>query len=292
MERATEAHRSAVICALIGLVGTFVGFAGFWQLGGSTMHGWLFAGLIVNCAALAILHARRESPSRALSNALFLIILVPAVANAWLLDQARADHSARWVPYEPNKLSMLTLAMIAPPGWATGLAGIGMFMGSALVHDRLISDAVRARMAAGEPYGIIAYGAFSIVLLGFKQRGHGMREELARARSEKLALERVARVAIALRDLANTPVQTLELVRHELMKDAPWLHVHQERMGRALAQLRKLNDVLMQYQNAVTWDVKGHAFEEELAPPPAATDGSGPADAARSRAPPAPRRPA
>jgi hypothetical protein len=291
MERATEAHRSAVICALVGLVGTFIGFAGFWQLGGAGLHRALFAGLITNCAALWVLQARRHSPSRALSNALFLLVLVPAVLIAWKVDEGRAASSARWVPFEPNKLSALTIAMIAPPGWATGLAGIGMFVGSALIHNCLVSEAVRARMAAGEPYGILAYGAFSLVLLGFKQRGHGMRDELARARAEKLALERVARVAIALRDLANTPVQTLELVRHELMLDAPWLHVQQQRMGRALAQLRKLNDVLMQYQNAVNWDDKGHAFEDELAPPPS-TSGDGPAAAARSRAPPAPRRPA
>jgi hypothetical protein len=117
-----------------------------------------------------------------------------------------------------------------------------------------------------------------------------MREELERARLEKLALERVARVAIALRDLANTPVQTLELVRQELRRDAPELAVYEARMGRALEQLRKLNEILMQYQRAVTWDDQGHAFEGELAAPFGATAAAGRGAEAPRPAPRAPPR--
>ncbi len=42
---------------------------------------------------------------------------------------------------------------------------------------------------------------------------------------------------MALRDLANTPVQTLELVRQKLLTDDPQLGVQTERMGRALERL-------------------------------------------------------
>jgi hypothetical protein len=292
MDRATEAHRSAVICALIGVVGTALGVVGFWGFSGTSLRAVQGVGILVSTTALVVLRSRRPPYSRSSSNALFLVVLLPTIVMVWMVDDARALHSARWVPYEPNKLSALTLAMIAPPGWATGIAGILMFVGSAVVHQLWFSDAFHAHEAAGEPFGIIAYGVFALLLLGFRQRGHAMREELARARSERLALERVARVAITLRDLANSPVQTLELVRQELIHDAPQLRVHQQRMGRALQQLRKLNEVLMRYQDAVPWDAQGHAFEDELFAPWRATAEGGSADAAQSRAPPTRRRPA
>ena len=103
------------------------------------------------------------------------------------------------------------------------MVAILLFVGSALLHHVMLADALRARMSAGEPFGIIAYGVFALVVLGFKQRAYALRGELEHERSEKLALERVARVSLALRDLANTPVQTLELVRQRLLTDNPQL---------------------------------------------------------------------
>jgi hypothetical protein len=287
MDRASEAHRSAAICALIGVVGTAIGTVGYWPVSTIAVRLVQALGLLVSGTALSILQTRRQPYSQTLSKALFLIVLVPTVAMIWMVDDAVAAHSSYWVPFEPSKLSVLTLAIIAPPGWTTGLLGILLFIVSALLHQLLFPSVLRAHEATSEPFGILAYGTFSLLLLGFRQRGLAMREELARARAERLALERLARVAIALRDLANSPVQTLELVRQELLIVAPELRVHTDRMRRALAQLRRLNEVLAPYEPAVSWEDRGHAFEDELAPP-FAKDEAGPGGAARSRGPPGP----
>ena len=293
MDRATEAHRAAVVCALLGVVGTAIGALGYWSFSGTSLRLVQAAGILVSGASLLALRANR-TPSVVFANAVFLLVLVPTVMMVWMADDAVAAQSARWVPYEPNKLSVLTLAVIAPPGWATGVVAILMFVGSAVLHQLVFASAFRAVAATREPFGVIAYGVFALVLLGFRQRGHAMREELARARAEKLALERIARVAMALRDLANTPVQTLELVRQHLLLYAPELRVQTDRMRRALAHLRRLNDLLVPYEDAMKWDGRGRAFTEELdrtggPPAKAAADPEG---AARSRAPPGPRPPA
>ena len=128
----------------------------------------------------------------------------------------------------------------------------------------MLAEALRARMAAGEPIGVIAYGAFALVVLGFKQRGYALRGELEHERSDKLALERVARVSLALRDLANTPVQTLELVRQQLLTKNPQLRLQTERMGRALERLRGLNDILEPYQSSVIWEGEITTVEREI----------------------------
>ena len=259
-----DAHRSAVVCALLGLVGTFMGVVGFWRISGLWLRVVQGLGLLTSGSVLWALYARMPPYSRRRSNAAFLLVLLPTVVMAWMVDEARAAHSTYWVPYEPNKLSALTLGIVAPPGWSTGIVAILLFVGSALLHHLMLAETLRARMSAGEPFGIIAYGAFALVLLGFRQRSYVLHGELQHARSEKVALERVARVAMALRDLANTPVQTLELVRQKLIIDEPHLHLQTERMGRALERLRRLNDLLGPYQAAVVWDDEGRALEREI----------------------------
>jgi hypothetical protein len=153
---ASEANRSAVACALIGVVGTLIVTVGFWSISGPDLRLAQGIGLLINAAGLLVLRWPRFQRSTALSNAVFLLVLVPTVTMVWLLDDTRAAHSARWVPYEPNKLSVLTMAMIAPPGWSIGIIGIVMFVGTALVHHVTLAETLRARMTVGEPVGIMA----------------------------------------------------------------------------------------------------------------------------------------
>jgi hypothetical protein len=262
VDDAAEAHRAAVISALLGVVGTAMSIAGFWRISGPGLRIVQAVGILTSGSVYLWLRSGDLAFSRRQSNALFLVVLVPTVVMTWLVDDARAAHHQSWVPYEPNKLSALTLAIIAPPGWPTGVVGILMFVGSALVRHFSWPDAVRPRISAGEPFGIIAYGVFALFVLGFKQRSNILRAELEHARAEKVALERLARVSIALRDLANTPVQTLELVRQRLRAGEPQVELQTERMGRALERLQRLNDILAPYQSAVVWNEDGPTQRE------------------------------
>jgi hypothetical protein len=262
MDDAAEAHRAAVISALLGVVGTAMSVLAFWRVSGPALRTVQAIGILLSGTVYLWLRSRDLTFSRRQSNALFLLVLVPTVVMTWLVDDARAAHHESWVPYEPNKLSALTLAIIAPPGGRTGVVGILMFVGSALLRHFTWPDAVRPRISAGEPFGIIAYGVFALVLLGFKQRGNTLRAELEHARAEKVALERLARVSMSLRDLANTPVQTLELVRQRLLSGDPQLGRQTERMGRALERLQRLNDILAPYQSAVVWNDDGPTQRE------------------------------
>jgi hypothetical protein len=259
---ASEAHRAAVAAAVLGVLGALNSILGYWRISGTVMHVVTVAELVGSCVALAVLRLRRALPSTALSNIIFLLLLVPAAMMMWLIDEVRIGQGVSWVPYEPNKLGALTIAIIAPPRWWTGVAGILLFIGSAAVHHVLLPPAVRVHMVVGEPTGIIAYGTFSLVLLWFRRRSYTLGVQLEQTRSEKLALSQLARVAMSLRDLANTPLQTLELVRRALLTRAPDLPKQAQRMEHALSRLRGLNDVLVPYQAQVP--------PEDLPRPPAA----------------------
>lgn len=264
MDDAAEAQRAAVVAAVLGVIGTGISVFGFWSISGPHLRAVQALGIVTSSGALWLLRSLRPPTSRTTSHLLFLLVLLPTVVMTWMVDDARAARGAFWVPYEPNKLSVLTLAIISPPGWPIGMIAILLFLGSAVLHHMMLADEIRARMSAGEPFGIIAYSVFALVMLGFRQRAYTLRSELEHERSDKLTLERVARVSLALRDLANTPVQTLELVRQRLLTDDPQLLLQTERMGRALERLRRLNDILEPYQSSVIWEGEITTVEREI----------------------------
>jgi hypothetical protein len=244
---AAEAHRAAVAAALVGVVGTALSIVGYWNMPGARTVG--VAGLLLNVGALIALHANRVRRSAAASIALFLVGLPPLVVMLWIIDAQRALQDVRWVPYEGHKLAALVIAMIAPPRWWVGLLAILAIVGTAVVHHAVLPPAARAHMVAGEPLGIFVFGSISLVLLAIMQRSRSLRVQLEHARSERLALSRLAHVAVSLRDLANTPLQTMELVRSALLTEGVDVREQARRLGNALARLKRLNDVLGPYQD-------------------------------------------
>jgi len=255
-DRVADATRSAAISGVLGIVGTAVFSLSVWHPSPAFRIAQV-VGFVLNGAVLAILWFRRARPSAALACTLFTLTVLPALVLVWLANEAYATRSPRWVPYEPDKLSVMALAMIAPPGWWSGIAAIGAFLAAALIHYRTMDETLRLHMVGGEPVGIIAYCLFAFLLLTFRQHGLKLQAELARAQSEKLVLESVARFAMSLRDLANSPVQTLELIRHALPAGDPRLGALERHMGHALDRLRQLNEVLVRYQHAITWEDAG-----------------------------------
>jgi hypothetical protein len=243
-----------MILAVLGVVGSVISTVAYWRISPPQTRIVQGLTLLTSSAVICVLHVRRSRPSAALADALFLLVLPPAAAMMWAMDAVRALQGAHWVPYEPNKLGALTVAIIAPPHWWTGLVAILLFVGSALVHHALMPEAIRGHMVSGEPLGIIAYGSFALVLLVFRQRSQALREALESARAEKLALARLARVALSLRDLANTPLQTLELVRRALLTARPVLTTQAHRMAHALERLKRLDDILRPYEDTVACD--------------------------------------
>jgi hypothetical protein len=247
--------------AVLGVVGTVLLMLAFPNL--NAPHLRLSESLVLAVSASILLLAvlRRRPPRLAAGNALFLASLVPTVALVWLIDDGRAAEGLRWVPYEPTKLSALTLALLAPPSLWVGAIAILMFVGSGLAHHLVLSDAIRARMASAEPWALISYGVFALVLLGFRYRRRELQAELEHERADRLALERVADVALALRDLANTPVQTIELIRHELSAHDERTAVLAGHMHNALDQLSRLSSLLSRYAQAVSWNTRSASFD-------------------------------
>jgi hypothetical protein len=264
------------MAAVVGVVGTVIGLLAFSHTRAPGLHGTQLFNLAFQSALVLAMIVHRRPPRVAAGNAIFLLSLVPTAVMVWLIDTGRAAEGLRWVPYEPTKLSAVYLALIAPPTLWVGATAILMFIGSGFAHHVVLGDAIRGRMASVEPWGLIAYGAFALVLLLFQHRRHVLQLELEHERSERLALEKIADVALALRDLANTPTQTIELIRHELSRHDERTAVLAQHMRRSLDQLVRLSELLSRYAHAVTWTRRPTSFD-------AATEAASLLDRRRSR---------
>jgi hypothetical protein len=247
--RALRAHRVAVVTAGLTILATGLMFLSWRHLPAHPIRDLQVAALIAAGASLVVLWMSRAAPSARVAQGTMLFVLAPACAYFWFNDSLRAAQGACWVPFEGNKVTALACALLAPPSVAVSLVIIGV-AASALVHFALMSDAAKATMAAGEPFTTLAYTGIAVAILVYRLRSIELEDEVLQAHAESALMQEVALISLAIRDLTNTPVQTLEVLRGLLLKPGANLPVIEARMSRALDRLRDLGGLLSKYETA------------------------------------------
>ena len=108
----------------------------------------------------------------------------------------------------------------------------------------------------GEPWITVVYAAIAVAIQILRSQVKGETRRLERARAEALALARMARVVLIIRDRSNTPVQTLELGIRLLSarcegRDRALL----ELLQRSTSRLRELSELLPAVDRTdLSWD--------------------------------------
>jgi len=202
---------------------------------------------LVGLAVLAVLLATRRRPRPGLGTAAFLINAAAVVFALVMTHPYYAAAPRPWRPFEANKLGALTAALLAPSRWA-GILAIAGYVGSAVIQYGLYPGNAHERLSVTEPWATVAYGAFSCGLLAYRLRSLALARTVARSRAEAAVLQRLARASLTLRDLANTPLQTLELSVALLRRKGEELTPVVARMERALERLHALGRALSQYE--------------------------------------------
>jgi hypothetical protein len=175
----------------------------------------------------------------------------------WFSNEQYAAEASRWVPFQANKLGVLTVGLLTPELWV-GLASIAAYALSAVVQWQLFDPEVHARAAVGEPIAMLAYTLFGVGVLIQASRRFRMEQDLLRVQHEAASLERLARTLLAVRDYANTPLQTLVMTTELLSAKHPELSTELQLQERALNRLRRLSTLLAPYESQVQW-TKGDA---------------------------------
>lgn len=234
--------------ALLNIVGMPLD-AALWWTAYRTAPVWHFASIGFSAALLVYLLVARRARRLATIGAVTFVANNAAIVVALWQDATMAALSpGPWVPFQPQKLGALAVALLAPTRVWSGALSIALFVGSAVLRWGLFSPAHRAR-APAEPWAILAFGTFAAGIYAYRVYTQRKEQRMAEALGEARISERLSRIVLALQDLANTPLQTLELTSALLAHRgaSPALIA---RMQRSLARLRDLNRLMAHHSPA------------------------------------------
>jgi hypothetical protein len=121
---------------------------------------------LVALMLLAMLFIRRKTPSVKWASIVFSVNTAAVVTALLSTNLQYATSGQNWEPFQASKLGCLVAAMVAP-GFSVGLLSIFAFSAGALLQFELVFPPdVKAGVAAGEPWPILAFGLGGVLALG------------------------------------------------------------------------------------------------------------------------------
>lgn len=259
-ERPLDAWQASFTLAIVSLVAGVVAGVVAYRLFGAVPWHDAQAGVTAALAIALLLPrgARRRSYYLAIFAALTASQLAMVTGNQLLPGSA-------W-PFPPligHKLLLFGVAILAV-STRLGLALIALIAASAVALASLLPVPPRFELST-----TLAISLGAVALLLHRARARRLeRDSLARDRARATA-HHMAGTLLALRDLANTPLQTLQLSSELLSRRYPDDPTCQA-MQRALDQLGRLNDLLATEEERLglegggrEWSDGGASFDAE-----------------------------
>jgi hypothetical protein len=252
--------RATVVAVTLNLIGMPLELVILRQHPGMPMWPPL-ASMAAAGVLLAILLARRQTCSRACIDAVFLLNLAAILATLLLIARYPGVDST-WKPFQEFELGMVSCAILAPELWV-GLVGISAYALSSLFLLSTIDP--HHAQSVGEPWATIGFVTFSAILLGYRLKQALLERKMLVERVRLEATARLANVLLAVRDLSNTPLQTIALAADLARTRHPDLAPIMDRIDRSIARMRDLDQTLRQHEHAVKWSDEASLDAKELA---------------------------
>lgn len=197
--------------------------------------------LIAAGVALAMTRGRRWSP-RACDIA-FVIATMPFLVGMWLPQTHDLQSNEFLEPMLAHHFLLLGIAVVAP-SWRSGAAMIALFTAHAIALWQVLSSAGSSPSLDREPWFSLVFAVFAMMLLFTRERRRKLEQRLANAEARAVMLARVSKMLLALRDRANTPLQTLEVAISMLEQG--------DDSRATLSMLRRALDRLVAVQRAIS----------------------------------------
>lgn len=84
---------------------------------------------------------------------------------------------------------------------------------------------------------------------------------MTKVKAERRALDDLARIFLGLRDLTNTPIQSIELTSRLLETEHLTPIEGAQHLERSLIRLRELSQILTSYERDVNWEETRPSFD-------------------------------
>ena len=212
-------------------------------------------------ALLATLVSMRRAPHTRFALAAWFfgmlpfLVMLPVLGHRW-----DATHRS-WEPLFREKLALFMVAALAPPRAWLGVAGVGLVLGTVAIECWPLDLRHSPYFWPREPWRTFVYGAMASAIAWKRGRDLEREQALLLRQQEALVLERLARVALAVHDMTNTPLQTLVVSAAILERDPAQSAQVAAGMVRAVEKLKTLNDALSTYQSQVEWRPGDESFD-------------------------------
>jgi hypothetical protein len=228
-------------------------------LGGAPVGPAIASGIFA-AVSVAILLAYRRTATPRVCGLAFLANTANIVLTLWSSSSSRSVLAGLWTPFSASTLGVITLALLAPDLW-TGLLSIVALVVLGVAKYATLSVAARAYLRLHQPWIVLTHGALALALLMYRVRSLALEQRYWTEHSERMALERLARRLIAMRDLANTPRQTILFSAALLRARRPELEEIIVRIEHALQRLEALDRVLDVNAADVEWQRGEESFD-------------------------------
>ncbi|AKF02937.1 hypothetical protein [Sandaracinus amylolyticus] len=207
---------------------------------------------VVGAMLLVVALVRRPHWSAQLASSLFVLNSAAIALALFVRDPYYAAYAEHWIPFQGSKLCCVIVAVLAPRLWAGVLATL-LHAGSSVLAFELLPAAIREDVAFGEPWVTIGFGVLTAAVLAHRLRRESLEQELLRAQTEAAAAQHLARTVLAIRHLANTPVQTIAIISALLAQRHPSERSLIARQERAVEKLRRIDELLVRYDRELEW---------------------------------------
>jgi hypothetical protein len=254
-ERERSTWRVAMFGVVLNIMGLAIGVPEFYKM---PPAGILYLSGAVSLLLGALLYLERRAPTMWLGNAVMLVnnffILIAIWQTSEFIWRNAGDIGPGVSVY---RLGALTAALLCPPSFWVGLVSIVAFLTTQFVQIALLPGP----LPPAEPWVTTLYGCFAIGLLLYRRHAAQLDREAIRSHAEAVALERIARKFLAVRDLANTPLQTLMITTGLLRQQPGQAAEIVPRMDRNLERLRQLMQTLASYETDLKWRPGDESFD-------------------------------
>jgi len=254
--------RSAVTTSVLaGLFATLAPSFGLVNFAGTSGAFVVSRAIVVALSAvfLAVLFRQRGRPRLRVARWAFVLPTIPVLVMYWYLDR---DRAAQGLPVElfarPLAASM-AFAILTPPRPTISLVAIAIFTFENLVM--FWAHRHNGPIQGWQPWSNL-FAALGLVLLTL-YRAHRQRQEVAILveAEEARGLQRLVAAYRAVRDLVNTPLQTLWVSASLLSARYPDAAEVTAKMERSVQRLNELNDALSDDAPVVEWPPGAEAFD-------------------------------
>ena len=188
---------------------------------------------------------RKDIPSVKSLEIAFLIISAPFLITTWVGESSGLAMGQIRQPFIPFQFLCIYIAVLSPGRVLIAAAEIVVTLCVAVVFWFFLKAAQYPLTGVtGEPYATLTYGLISLMMLSARAYRKSIIQKLEKTKAEAEAFERAARLFLAVRDRANSPLQVINLCATLIQARNPDEFETVERLQRSLVKLQELTDIL------------------------------------------------